>query len=206
MILSAFSSVPKRMWAPPSVIRVTCNPVFPSVAMGMGVSAYAANSAASIAEEEACRNCLRFMIRSLVASYRFARLGLPALALYPPVGRYGIFPEILLLRGATLAAEVVASQPEHLGIRRPLIAIGPVAAVEHAILAEDGIELVQAAAIERGVFDHFAVDAAKDRRELCVDVGSLPELPQIGIVDGASGGVGGRSALRQVVQHEAQFG
>src|ERR1035437_5538538 len=130
------------MWAPPSVIRVTCNPVLPNLPIGMGVSAYAAMSAASTAEEEARRNCLRFMIGSLMASYPTAGLRLPALPFHPAVRRHRVFPEILLLRRAALAAEVIAHQPQHLGVRRPLIAVGPIAAVEHAILPEDAVEFV----------------------------------------------------------------
>src|SRR5689334_21943739 len=58
MMASALASVPKRMWAPPRVIRVMRMPVLPRFAIGRGVSARAPEA---IATEEVRRKSRRFM-------------------------------------------------------------------------------------------------------------------------------------------------
>ena len=70
---------------------------------------------------------------------------------------------------------------QRLRIRRPYIAVRPIATVHQAILAEIFPQLIQASAIEIQVFGHTAVDAAQDFGNLGISVRAFAQLSQISL-------------------------
>src|SRR5471030_2511633 len=100
----------------------------------------------------------------------------------------GIFPEVLFHRRRTFGGEVLADQVEDLRVGSPLVAVGPVAAVDQTIGAEDVPDFIQARAVKVQLFGDAAVNPAEHLRHLDVHLGALSQFAQIGLISRAGGG------------------
>src|SRR5579862_9682782 len=76
------------------------------------------------------------------------RARLAGIPLDPVVRRDGVLPKVLFRHCRSLRIKVLSHNPEHLWISSPLVAIGPVAAIDEAVLAEDIPNLIEPVAIE----------------------------------------------------------
>ena len=103
-----------------------------------------------------------------------AELWLVWIALGPAVRRDGVLPEVLFGYGPSLAGEVLANDVQYLGLRPPSIAVGPVAAVDHLVRAEDAIKFIQSRPVEIKIIWDPAAYPAEDFRDLDVDLRPFP--------------------------------
>src|SRR5579872_7222900 len=125
----------------------------------------------------------RTILRCCCYSLLSERLSwLSRLAFYPAVCRHRILPEILLCRLRPFGGEVFADDFQFFGIGRPGIAVGPVAAINQPVFAEDLPELIQPGPIKTQIVRHPAIHPAKYFRDFDVNLLALSQFPQIGFI------------------------
>src|ERR1700690_603088 len=125
----------------------------------------------------------------------------------PLVALDGVPPEVLPRSIPPLVVEILLDNLEPDRDGQPLVAVRPVAPVEHAVVSEDVHDLVEPRAVEPGVRgDAVALDPAQHLRNLHVDLRPVPESLHAVIVGRKVRAPGGRHHLRQVVDDHAKAG
>ena len=126
----------------------------------------------------ACANLGRAVRRGTARAPSSRALpGLSRLARGPAVGRHRIPPKYFSAAARPLRSEYLAHQRQLFLVRSGGVAVGPIAAVEHAILTEDAADGVQPVAVEGHILTKTAIHAPQHLRDLHVHLLTRRKFP-----------------------------
>src|SRR5579875_863069 len=109
-------------------------------------------------------------------------VGLVRCAGVPAMDLAGVVTEVLAPGLGAARRDIALSEVEDLVVSGDGVAVGPVAAEEDAIVAEESPHAIQLILVGGQIERDATVDGADDLRSLDVDVGTLGKFAEVGIV------------------------